>query len=256
MFKDVHASENSIEINSKELEGADKQSELNAPTLEELRSRFEKYYNLDEKAFPATQADASDQRTVESNDPDVVTLDDGTVVRLPETKDNSAETSTGDVQNNGEVSSEELKPTRELTDAEKGKIQEVTDWSDEIVNSIHSPEEAEIYINANLKEMEINGENCLIRNDINMEQKDELGRTNKERMENGIPPLTKNGETVELHHIGQKSDGPLAELTTQEHRGKGNDTILHDKQKESEINRNEFMKEREDHWQFLAENFK
>lgn len=36
---------------------------------------------------------------------------------------------------------------------------------------------------------------------------------------------------------------PLAELTTQEHRGKGNDTILHDKQKETEIDRGEFAKE-------------
>lgn len=86
-----------------------------------------------------------------------------------------------------------------------------------------------------------------------MNQKDELGRTNKERMENGQPPITKNGETVELHHIGQKADSPLAELTTQEHRGKGNDTILHDKQKESEIDRTEFAKERENHWEARAD---
>ena len=82
-----------------------------------------------------------------------------------------------------------------------------------------------------MKEEDINGKKCLIRSDIDMEQKDEFGRTNKERMENGNAPLTESGETVELHHIGQKQDSPLAELTTQEHRGKGNDTILHDKQR-------------------------
>ena len=50
----------------------------------------------------------------------------------------------------------------------------------------------------------------------------------KERMKNGLSPLTKKGDTVELHHIGQKQDSPLAELATQEHRGKGNYAILHD----------------------------
>lgn len=141
-----------------------------------------------------------------------------------------------------------------LTEAEKEKLKEETGWSDEIVDSTRSAEEAEIYKNADLKEEDINGKKCLIRNDIDMEQKDEFGRTNKERMENGNAPLTESGETVELHHIGQKQDSPLAELTTQEHRGKGNDTILHDKQKETEIDRDEFAKERKQHWGSRAEN--
>lgn len=139
-----------------------------------------------------------------------------------------------------------------LTDEEKAKIKEETGWSDEIVDAIGSIEEYEIYKKAGLQEAEIDGKKCLIRSDIDWNQKDEFGRTNKERMENGQPPITKNGETVELHHIGQKSDSPLAELTTKEHRGVGNDTILHDKQKESEIDRNEFKKERESHWQSRA----
>lgn len=141
-----------------------------------------------------------------------------------------------------------------LTVAEKEKLKEETGWSDEIVDSTRSVEEAEIYKNADLKEEDINGKKCLIRSDIDMEQKDEFGRTNKERMENGNAPLTDSGETIELHHIGQKQDSPLAELTTQEHRGKGNDTILHDKQKETEIDRGEFAKERKQHWESRAEN--
>lgn len=136
-----------------------------------------------------------------------------------------------------------------LSDEEKKEIQEKTGWSDEVIESIRSKEEAEIYIKANLKEVEINGKKCLIRDDIDLDQADEDGITNRERMEIGRPPLTKNGEEVELHHIGQKQNSPLAELTTQEHRGVGNDAILHDKAKETEINRNEFAKERYEHWQ-------
>ncbi len=139
-----------------------------------------------------------------------------------------------------------------LTEEQKNDIKKRTGWSDEIINSIGSMREAEIYIKAGLKEAEINGNKCLIRSDIDMDQKDEDGITNRERMERGLPPITKNGEKVELHHIGQKPDSPLAELTTEEHRGAGNDTILHDKQKESEIDRNEFAKERKEHWKNRA----
>ena len=139
-----------------------------------------------------------------------------------------------------------------LTEEKKNDIKKRTGWSDEIINSIGSMREAEIYIKAGLKEAEINGKKCLIRSDIDMDQKDEDGITNRERMERGLPPITKNGEKVELHHIGQKPDSPLAELTTEEHRGAGNDTILHDKQKESEIDRNEFAKERKEHWKNRA----
>lgn len=145
--------------------------------------------------------------------------------------------------------------SKEFSEKDKQELKNETGWSDEIVDSVKSKEEAEIYKNADLQESEVDGKKCLIRNDIDSGQKDEFGRTNKERMENGNPPLTKSGETVELHHIGQKQDSPLAELTTQEHRGKGNDTILHDKTKESEIDRSEFSKERQQHWESRSNDY-
>lgn len=135
-----------------------------------------------------------------------------------------------------------------MTDEEKEELRELTGWSDEILDSIESRAEAEIYMKAGLKEAEINGKKCLIRDDIDLEQGDEDGITNRERMERGRPPITKDGEEVELHHIGQKQNSPLAELTIEQHRGVGNDTILHNKTKETEIDRNEFGKERRDHW--------
>lgn len=140
-----------------------------------------------------------------------------------------------------------------LSEEEKAKIKELTGWSDEILDAIGSMEEAEIYMKAGLKEVEINGKKCLIREDIDWNQKDEMGRTNKERAEQGLSPITKDGKTVELHHIGQHADSPLAELTTEEHRGKGNDTVLHNKTKESEIDRRAFANERSSHWEARAQ---
>lgn len=135
-----------------------------------------------------------------------------------------------------------------LADEQKKELQELTGWPDEIIDNIDSMEEAEIYEKAGLQAVEIDGKWCLIRNDIDLEQLDEDGISNRERMERGRPPITKDGKEVELHHIGQKQDSPLAELTMEEHRGTGNDTILHDKTKESEIDRSAFAKERKEHW--------
>jgi len=139
-----------------------------------------------------------------------------------------------------------------LTDKEKAKIKGETGWSDEIVEAFGSGEECEIYKKAGLTEAEINGKGCLIRNDIDWEQKDCMGRTNKERAEQGLSPVNRDGRVIELHHIGQHADSPLAELTPEEHRGKGSDGILHNKTKESEIDRQAFAQERNSHWEARA----
>lgn len=135
----------------------------------------------------------------------------------------------------------------------KDEICDKNGWSREVVDAIGKKEEAEVYEKAGLKEVVVSDKKCLVRTDLDMDQEDEFGRTNKERMENGMAPISQGGEIVELHHIGQKQDSPLAELTTTEHRRGGNDTILHDKQKESEIDRVEFANERRQHWVDRAE---
>ena len=140
-----------------------------------------------------------------------------------------------------------------LTEDEKKKVKEAhPDWPDSIVDAIRSWKEYEIYDKAGLIYAKINGRDCLIQKDIDWNQKDEYGRTNRERVEQKLSPLDKNGDPIELHHMGQKPDSPLAELPMEKHRGKGNDGILHDKTKESEINRGEFDQEKDDHWKTRA----
>ena len=151
-------------------------------------------------------------------------------------------------KNDAQDSKDAEKKKDGLTDKERKELKERTGWPDEIIDCISSMEEAEIYEKAGLQAVEIDGKWCLIRSDIDPEQLDEDGISNREKMERGRPPLTKDGKEVELHHIGQKQDSPLAELTMEEHRGAGNDTILHDKMKESEIDRTFFAKERKEHW--------
>jgi hypothetical protein len=118
-----------------------------------------------------------------------------------------------------------------------------------------SPEEISIYKEAKLKVATVNSREALIRTDINYEVIDQFGRTNLERMEGGYAPLL-DGQPIELHHIGQEMDSPLAELKLTEHRGEGNYSVLHDVNKESEINRPLFNLEKEAHWKARAEQIK
>lgn len=65
-------------------------------------------------------------------------------------------------------------------------------------------------------------------------------------MEKGLSPLDKDGQPYELHHIGQKMDAPLAELTKKRtYYGWQLQYIA--RIKKSEISRPDFNKERADH---------
>jgi hypothetical protein len=137
--------------------------------------------------------------------------------------------------------------------AEMRERLEARGFPKEILDVIGSEAEGRIYEEANLEPAQVNGKDALIRTDIDYDQKDALGRTNLERMKLGLAPLDDKGKPIELHHIGQKQDSPLAELTGAEHRGNGNDNVLHNKLKESEIVRDNFDKERQEYWKARAE---
>lgn len=115
-----------------------------------------------------------------------------------------------------------------------------------------SDAERKIYDDANVETNEVNGRECLTRTDIDPDAIDGRGRSNLDRMIEGKPPIV-DGEPIELHHIDQRNDAPLAELKQSEHRSPENSKILHDKIGESEIDRDGFKKEREDHWKARAE---
>lgn len=123
--------------------------------------------------------------------------------------------------------------TNSLSDKQKVQIKEETGWSEEIVEHIDNMDQYDIYKGADLHELEIDGRKCLCKN-IDMNFVDpKTGKTNKELMEQGKAPIdSKTGEKIELHHMQQDFEGPFAELTSTEHGGI-NDTILHDKNKES-----------------------
>ena len=104
-----------------------------------------------------------------------------------------------------------------------------------------------------MKEAEVNGRKCLIRENIDMDYVDpKTNKTNRELMAKGRTPYdAETGEKIELHHIGQDSSSPLAELTEKEH--KNNFSVLHQKEGESwrhnkQLNDRYNNVERPNHW--------
>lgn len=138
----------------------------------------------------------------------------------------------------------------ELTKEDRLKLKERTGWSDTIVDAIRTKEEAEIYENAGLVEGKVNGKPALLQPDLKGDacyDKKWTGWSNKDLASEGYPPRPADGRPIELHHIGQNPDSPLAELTHEQHHKNGNFKKLHTFD-ESKIDRADFKSERIEYW--------
>lgn len=152
-----------------------------------------------------------------------------------------------------------------LTDVEKTAIKEQTGWSDEIINNINRIQQYEILKSAGLIEVEVNGRSCLIKEKIDLDYTDEDGISNRDRIARGLAPLdSKTGNPIELHHLGQKVNSPLVELTKEEHRtgeyenGKKNQSLWHDNSIDSDVHGdgNNWDQERKIYWKERADSIK
>ena len=115
----------------------------------------------------------------------------------------------------------------------RAEIEERSEYSQEVNDHIHSVEELEVYQRAGLHEQEVDGRKCLVRDDIDPDFVDpKTLKTNRQLMAEGRAPVdAKTGCTIELHHIGQEYDSPLAELTSDEHDDFT--SVLHTKETDS-----------------------
>lgn len=139
------------------------------------------------------------------------------------------------------------------------------EWSDEIIDNVKNLKQFEVLKNAELTEIEINGKKCLIKENIDLDYTDADGISNRDRISRGLAPLdSETGKPLELHHLGQKADSPLVELTEEEHRtgeyedGKKNQSLWHDNTMETEVHGegNNWDQERKAHWKARFENVK
>lgn len=115
-----------------------------------------------------------------------------------------------------------------LTMNEAAAIQKESGYPLDVIKQFASMDQYEICREAGLTSKMINGQTALIR-DIDLNFVDEMGRTNLERMQQGLAALDPStGLSYELHHIGQEVESTLAILTKAEHMQNGNNLIWHD----------------------------
>lgn len=216
-------------------------------------------------------SDSSDGYKNESKDSTRDGYEDGaTELYEQETAFEEKEDGNTDLYENGETSDDiELYPENEEqstqededseakgdTDEVRVEIEEKSDYSSEVNDHISSVDELEVYQKAGLKEETVDGRTCLVREDLDYDYVDpKSGLTNKQLMEKGRAPYdAKTGERIELHHIGQDPDAPLAELTEDSEHGEYT-SVLHKSEEESwrkdDPQRNNYYNnvERPNHW--------
>ncbi len=192
----------------------------------------------------------------EKSDKDTELCDESALVHEKSEKEEAANESESEGKSEKNESAEEDKNSDQQI--ERAEIYEKSEYSDEINDRISSVEELEIYQKAGLKEAKIDGRAYLVRDDIDMDYVDpKSGKTNKELMEMGRSPYdSKTGEKIQLHHIGQEYDSPLAELTANSEHGQYY-SVIHTKESESwrsdEQKNNRYNnEERPQHWRCRA----
>ncbi|MCO8047148.1 hemagglutinin repeat-containing protein [Acinetobacter towneri] len=102
--------------------------------------------------------------------------------------------------------------------------------------------------------IQFNGNKVYQRNDIfdpNYLDK-KSGKTNLQLMEMGRAPIGKDGKSVNLHHMLQKQDGPIAEVTQSFHKDNHATIHINDNSIPSGINRADFNKWRSNYWKNRA----
>lgn len=105
----------------------------------------------------------------------------------------------------------------EFTMNQYAQIQKETGYPLDVIKEFHNMKEYEVFRDANLKSTMVGNKSALIKSDIDLTKIDSKGRTNLQRMKQGLAPQDSNGISYELHHVGQKKDGTLAILSQSEH---------------------------------------
>lgn len=84
---------------------------------------------------------------------------------------------------------------------------------------------------------------------------DAAGRSNVDRMKQGLAPLGKDGNPINLHHMKQKNNGIIAEVSHTEHKEYSDVLHRYAGKNESEIDRAAFDKLRSAYWKHRAQEF-
>ncbi len=84
---------------------------------------------------------------------------------------------------------------------------------------------------------------------------DSAGRSNIQRMQKGLAPMGPDGKSMNLHHMTQRQQGSIAEVTQSFHKGNHGTIHINPSSIPSGISRKAFNKWRTSYWKSRAKDF-
>lgn len=84
---------------------------------------------------------------------------------------------------------------------------------------------------------------------------DATGRSNIDRMKQGLAPIGKDGNPINLHHMKQQSNGIISEVSHTEHKEYSDIFHRYAGKNESEVDRSAFDKLRLAYWKERSKDF-
>lgn len=116
--------------------------------------------------------------------------------------------------------------TDDLARAEAGTVAKEAEGAAESTAKVSGEQGARSTRLSRWLRKDVNGRRVYQRDDlIDPNKVDDLGRTNKQRMEKGLAPLGDDGKEINLHHLTQDEPGAMAEVKSTFHSE--NDRVLH-----------------------------
>lgn len=141
-----------------------------------------------------------------------------------------------------------------LTMNQAAQIQMESKLPLEFIKSFHSVDEYNVYKSCGLQLSNVNGKLAYTQKiDWDFVGDIEDGRTNAQRVIDGLAPLDSTGKSYELHHIGQKADSPLAILSNSQHHGNYSTLHANTGGSASQIDRKLFEQQKKEFWKSLLD---
>jgi len=105
------------------------------------------------------------------------------------------------------------------------------------------------------KNVDVNGKNVIMDNStFDPNFVDKQGRTNIQRMKQGLAPIGTDGKSVNIHHIDQTDNGAVMEIIATEHQHNYSNLHTNIGQSPSQINRTKFNNWRRNYWKWRSNN--
>lgn len=168
MIENFPATSYDTDVKSEEFECPEQHSKSELPSIENLKSRLDDIFISDSKEGNETHPLVPDENPLENKDTGRITLDDGTVITLPHTPvvkmetTNTETTVKADTTENAEVPTDDVKPTRDLTEDEKNNLKETLEWTDKQISKCTIDKDGVIHYRTDREDMEgKTGENSI-----------------------------------------------------------------------------------------------